>query len=394
MKKRLFILTLIMMLCINTIQAFADSGSAKSENSGAADNISDIPSIISKAVSRSSSVKAKESALRNEQTSYDDAFDASIKIDHRLLKKYKDYFINVRDILPLDAKYNLFAAENSLESTQNYVTASLYEQYISLIKILNDMEYHNVVLQNEKDNLSAMQKKYSIGIVSIKQIEEQQRNLKKAELNLSTDEFKRDMAILDLNTEAGAAIDENYNSLNAASTLNIELLKNNIDMKDIYNIKSFDDCLKEALESREEILNANEYLKTKESQFEKIKTAYPNKKDTHEVDAMNNIADAKASVNSAKFQVEKGLRDNYEGIIKKINEINNDKDQLNIKKTDYETIKVKNEKGLISAAEVQNSYIEYSELENDITDSEYDLYLLKLKFSYLCGIGMGQNTSK
>ena len=393
MKKRLFILTLIMMLCINTIQVFADS-SIKSENNAAPYNISDIPSIISKAVSRSSSVKAKESALRNDQTSYDNAFDASIEIDHRLLKKYKDYFINVRDILPLDAKYNLFAAENSLAATQNYVTVSLYEKYISLIKILNDMECHNAVIQNEKDKLSAMQKKYTMGTVSVKQIEEQQKNIKKAELNLSTDEFKRDMIILDLNTEAGAAIDESYNSLNAASALDIELLKNNIDMKDIYNIKSFDDCLKEALESREEILNANEYLKTKESQFEKIKTAYPNKKDTHEVDAMNNIADAKASVNSAKIQVEKGLRDNYEGIIKKIDEINNNKEQLNIKKTDYETIKVKNEKGMVSATEVQNSYIEYSKFKNDITNSEYDLYLLKLKFGYLCGIGMGQNTSK
>lgn len=385
MKNNLFVFMIacILIACINTEQAFGDNIS-----------ISDVTSVINTAVSRSSSVKAKESALRSAQTNYDDAFDASIEIDHRLLKKYKDYFINVRDILPFTAKYNLFTAENSLAAAQNYVTVSLYEQYINLIKILNDMECHNAVIQNEKDKLSAMQKKYIMGTVSAKQIEEQQKNIKKAELNLSTDEFKRDMIILDLNTEAGAAIDENYNNLNAASALDIELIKKSIDMKDIYNIKSFDDCLKEALESREEILNANEYLKTKESQFEKIKTAYPNKKDTHEVDAVNGIADAKMSLNSAKFQVEKGLRSSYAVITQKIDTLNNDKTQLDIKETDYETMKAKNEKGLVSSEEVQNSYMEYKKAENNIANSEYDLWLLKLKFGYLCGIGIGQNTSK
>lgn len=385
MKNNLFVFMIacILIACINTEQAFGDNIS-----------ISDVTSVINTAVSRSSSVKAKESALRSAQTNYDDAFDASIEIDHRLLKKYKDYFINVRDILPFTAKYNLFTAENSLAAAQNYVTVSLYEQYINLIKILNDMECHNAVIQNEKNKLSAMQKKYIMGTVSAKQIEEQQKNIKKAELNLSTDEFKRDMIILDLNTEAGAAIDENYNNLNAASALDIELIKKSIDMKDIYNIKSFDDCLKEALESREEILNANEYLKTKESQFEKIKTAYPNKKDTHEVDAVNGIADAKMSLNSAKFQVEKGLRSSYAVITQKIDTLNNDKTQLDIKETDYETMKAKNEKGLVSSEEVQNSYMEYKKAENNIANSEYDLWLLKLKFGYLCGIGIGQNTSK
>lgn len=324
---------------------------------------------------KSELINSKEKSLKMARQSKESAMDAMANVEYRYSRQNPFDYLRITELVPLDADCSLFIAEKELDLAETEIRINFYEQYINFLKLLDDIEMQKKSLEFKEKKFEKFQYDFNQGKISKVVLDEKEREIEKAKLQLSTSIFNKNIAMFNINSKIDKPILKEYSSYVRPSLEKV--------MEEI----NFDEYLKQALTNRIEIITAEKKLEIKNIEYEKVNNIFRSKKDEHNVDAKNYVDEAKLGLEKAKLDVELEVRDIFSNLDNKMLSISNAEKNLALCKFNYANAEEKYKMKLITKDQLDDLNLSLIQAENAVNGLKLDLWLYKLKMNDANGLG-------
>lgn len=318
----------------------------------------DIDNVTNMAIENSYQIKSMDISIEKFQNDYKDATRGEGKGD-----------------ADIEAQYNIYEYTNLKEAAKNAVKLNLYTQYENFINAKEALDLEAQKFQNAEAKYKRAQLQLNLGTIGKNDIKsiEQAYNDEKAQLNKA--QRKMDSVTKTINQILGSDINTTYNGF----------------VKDIAVdkpiIKAYNDYLNDALKNRAEILNDNEKIKLKKTEFAGVKGMYPYKNAPQYVIGEYGVTEAENQFDTDKIDISIEINGLYDDLNSKIQKLQPQTVNYNSEKKKNDQALQKYNLGIISKIDYEDQVLSFKLAENSLKVAQRDLGLAKLKIEYASGIG-------
>lgn len=381
---------------------------------GIGEKVLDLNACINTAMENSYIIKTRESILEKSQKKHND--DSKIVDNLRMRMKYNDRFdelantgqrteaeeseyrsyismfgkpmsnnefreaLKTINSLSAEELYDIIENINAVEIAKNNVKQSVYEEYESLIKALDNLQLEEKKLKITEQEFKNTKLSSSIGVMSRLEEKEKEKNFLEEKENY--EKLKREFHIqtMNFNRLIGAPIGTVYNKY--SKEFYVESL----------SMKTYEEYVNEAMKNRAEIVNGKQYIILKKDPRDTTNYLFSKYDDDSIINEIY-YENAKNMVEIKKLDIQLEIKKLYDDIEIKYKNYETIKEIYKEAKDTYDEISRKYSLGMVSKFQYDKETISfYNELLN-YRNSERDIYIAKLKLENACGLGTDINKS-
>jgi len=284
-----------------------------------------------------------------------------------------------KELLPEQMKNAWDSAQNNIEITQNKLTVSLRDLFLSLSNTYNDVKIKQQKFDNAEKIWEINKGKFAKGMLSGEDAEQSDYDYSKAKVELSAALRNKENSLRSFNSFLGVQTDKAYTDIEYKETVN--------DTK----LSTVDFYVNRALENRQEIKSIQKDIELNQHQISileknQVYLIYAAANKEHS-DVLFNIETLKTKLSNSKYVIEKEIKNAYIDVAKQTGNIKSSKNILDTQKRNLQKVTTQFQKGLITSATVEQLQISINEAENAYESAIFSYNTKIMKLLNASGLG-------